>query len=77
MRTDTATDLETEDTANPFGAFAKVFSALAEFFGNPAVQQAGRKLFADLEVRDSIPRLSPVGDSRPALTAGEPERMLE
>lgn len=62
----TSTDLAKRDeaeTPNPFGAVAKVFAALADFFGNPDVQRAGRKLLADLEIDDDFtPSLSPPVD---------------
>lgn len=70
----------TNPVSNPFGAIANIFSALADFFGNPDVQRAGRKLLADLEIDDDFtPTLSPPVDIL-QLSSGpktEPERGLE
>lgn len=76
MTTDLA-KTEAESGSNPFGAFAKIFSALAEFFSNPHVQEAGRKLFAELE-DDDAPALRPSRDpSRPFPTVVPPIDLLQ
>lgn len=65
-----------EPETSPFAAFAKVFAALAQFFGDPEVQRAGRKLMIDLELDDVTPSFSPTVD-RAELGTGEPERIIE
>lgn len=71
---------------NAFGAIAKVFSALARFFGDPSVQEAGKRLFDELELNE-LPSSGTVGYelpgtvspmlARPHYDDTDPGRMLE